>query len=76
MLNQIVDERIAIVEAEIEKLNADLKAKKADLKALNKAKIQAEKAAAEKKAEEEKSQILEAILQSGKTLEEVMELLK
>ena len=71
-----VDEMIAAVEAEIAKLTADIKAKRAELKKLKKAKVEADKIAAEKKAEEDKAKILEAIEQSGKSLEEVMELLK
>ena len=60
-----VDEKIAAVNAEIEQLKADLKAKKAELKALNKAKIQADKIAEERKAEEDKAKLLEAIEKSG-----------
>ncbi len=71
-----VDEKISAVEAEIANLTAEIKSKKAEMKTLMKAKVQADKAAAAKKAEEEKTKILEAIEQSGKTLEEVMELLK
>ena len=71
-----VDEKIAAVEAEIEDLTAALKAKKADLKKLKKAKLQADKAAEEKKAEEEKAALLEAIAQSGKSMDEILDLLK
>ena len=63
------------MEAEIEKLTADLKAKKAELKTLEKAKLKADKAAAAKKAEEEKARLLEAIEKSGKSPEEIIELL-
>lgn len=71
-----VDEKIVAMEAEIVEITANLKAKKAELKQLRKAKIEADKAAAEIKAEEEKAKLLEAIQQSGKSLEEVLELLK
>ena len=71
-----VDEKIAAVEAEINKLIEDLKAKRFELKVLKKAKIAADKAAEEKKAEEEKAKLLEAIKQSEKSYEEIMELLK
>ncbi len=71
-----VDEKIAAVEAEINKLIEDLKAKRFELKVLKKAKIAADKAAEEKKAEEENAKLLEAIKQSGKSYEEIMELLK
>ena len=71
-----VDEKIAAVEAEIEQMKANLKAKKDELKDLKKAKIAADNAAEEKKAEEEKAKLLEAIKQSGKSYEEILELLK
>ena len=71
-----IDEKIAAVEAEIEKLTADLKAKKTELKDLLKAKEIAVKAAAEKKAEEDKAAILAAVESSGKTIEEILEFLK
>lgn len=71
-----IDVKIASVEKEIEEANAVIKAKKAELKALVKAKAEAEKAAAEKKAEEDKARILEAVAASGKSIEEILELLK
>ena len=71
-----VDEKIAAVEAQIENLNADLKAKKAELKVLKKAKIKADLFLAEKKAEEDKVRLLEAFEKSGKTIDEVVDLLQ
>ena len=71
-----VDEKIIAVEAEIEKLTADIKTKKSELKDLRKAKIKADKVAAEKKAEEEKAEMLAAIEKSGLSFAEVMDLLK
>ena len=71
-----IDERIAAAEAAIETLTTDLKAKKAELKELIKLKAEAERVAAEKKAEEDKAAILEAVEKSGKTVEEILELLK
>ena len=71
-----VDEKIVAVEAEIVEMTASLKAKKAELKQLKKAKVQADKAAEEKKAEEEKAALLEAIAQSGKSMDEILDLLK
>ena len=71
-----VDEKIAAVEAEINQLIEDLKAKRFELKVLRKAKVKADKAAEEKKAEEDKARFLEAIEQSGKSYDEIMELLK
>jgi len=71
-----INERIAEAEKAIETLNADLKAKKAELKELTKLKEQAEAAAAAKKAEEDKIRLLEAVEASGKTVDEILELLK
>ena len=71
-----VDEKIAAAEAAIAALTEELKAKKAELKKLNKAKEKAEKVAAEKQAEEDKAKLLEAITASGKSVDEVLELLK
>ena len=71
-----VDEKIVAVESEIVELTATLKAKKAELKKLKKAKLQADKAAEEKKAEEDKVRLLDAIAQSGKSMDEILDLLK
>ncbi len=71
-----IDVKIGSVEKEIEEANAIIKAKKAELKVLVKAKAEAEKAAAEKKAEEDKKAILDAVAASGKSIEEILELLK
>ena len=70
------EEKIAVIEKEIEELTAKAKAKKAELKTLLKAKEAALKAAAEKKAEEDKEKLLKAVADSGKTVEEVLDLLK
>jgi len=71
-----VNERIEAVSAEIESLKEQLKAKKAELKDLNKAKEEADKLAAEKKAEEDKSAILAAVAASGKSVDEILDMLK
>ena len=71
-----VDERIAAVEQEIEELNAALKAKKKELRALVKAKEEEARIAAEKKAKEDREKIDAAIAASGKTVEEILELLR
>ena len=71
-----VDESIAAVEAAIATLTEELKGKKAELKELQKVKAKAEKVAQEKKAEEEKQTILDAVAASGKSVEEILELLK
>ena len=70
-----IDQKIAAAEAEIEELVAQLKAKKAELKALIKEKEAALAAAAEKKAEEEKAKLLDALAKSGKSIDEIIEFL-
>ena len=77
IVNEInYEELITAAEAEIAALTADLKVKKAELKKLVKAKEKADKEAAEKKAEADKQAILAAIEASGKSVEEILELLK
>jgi hypothetical protein len=71
-----IDSRIAAVEAEIEELSEKLKVRKAELKTLAKEKAKADAAAAAKKAEEDKAAILAAVEASGKTMEEILALLK
>ena len=51
-------------------------AKKAELKALVKAKAESDKIAAAKKAEEDKAALLAAFEQSGKSIEEILDMLK
>ena len=46
-----------------------------ELKELTKAKAEAEKLAAEKKAEEDKTKLLDAIAASGKSIDEVIEMI-
>lgn len=71
-----IEEKMSSLQAEVEELGEKLKSKKADLKELVKLKAQAEAVAAKKKAEEDKAAILEAVEKSGKTVEEILELLK
>ena len=66
----------AEVEKELADLTAKAKAKKVELKKLVKAKEQALKVAAEKKAAEDKEKLMKAVADSGKTVEEVLEFLK
>ena len=73
---EVIDERIAYAETAIASLTEELKAKKAELKRYQKMKEDAERIAAEKKAEEEKAAILAAVEASGKSLDEILELLK
>ncbi len=70
-----VDERINTLETEIQTLSINLRTKKAELKKLAKAKLDAEKAAAAKKAEEDKKKLCEAFEKSSKSIEEILELL-
>ena len=71
-----LDEQIRAVTAEIVELTEKIKEKKAALKTLEKAKAAADKVAAKKKAEEDKKTILEAVEASGKSVEEILNLLK
>ena len=70
-----IDEKIATAESAIVALTEELKARKAELKELTKAKAEAEKLAAEKKAEEDKAKLMEAIAASGKSVDEIISLL-
>ena len=70
-----IDAKIATAESAIATLTEELKAKKAELKELTKAKVEAEKFAAEKKAEEDKAKLMEAIAASGKSVDEIIQLL-
>ena len=60
-----VDQKIMKVEGEIQELNEALKAKKAELKALQK-----------EKESEDKKVLLDAIKESGKSVDEILEMLK
>jgi len=71
-----LDEKIAAAEKEITDLTAALKEKKAELKKLIKIKAENAKIAAEKKAAEEKAAILAAVEKSGKSVEEILDMLK
>lgn len=71
-----ITQQIDAIEEEIAELSETLKAKKAALKNLTKARVEAEAAAAAKKAEADKLAILAAFEASGKSVEEILELLK
>ena len=73
---EVIDERIASAETAIASLTEELKAKKAELKRYQKMREEAERIAAEKKAEEDRAAILAAVEASGKSVEEILELLK
>ncbi len=66
---------IAAAEADIESTSEKLKALKERLKGLKKDLVLAEAQEAAARADEEKRMLLEAFEKSGKSLEEVMELL-
>lgn len=70
------DEKISSVENEISMLTDQLKAKKAELKMLVKAKEADAVAKAAQKAEEEKAAIIAAVEQSGKSVDEILSMLK
>ena len=70
------DAKIKQTEAEINDLTEQLKAKKAELKKLTKGREAAEAAAEAAKAEEDKNKILEAVAASGKSVDEILEMLK
>ena len=73
---ETIDERIAAAETAIASLSEELKAKKAELKRYQKMKEDAERISAEKKAEADRAAILAAVEASGKSVEEILELLK
>lgn len=70
------DEKISSVENEISMLTDQLKSKKAELKTLIKAKEADAVAKAAQKAEEEKAAIIAAVEQSGKSVDEILSMLK
>ena len=72
---ETIDERIAAAETAIASLSEELKAKKAELKRYQKMREEVERIAAEKKAEEDRAAILAAVEASGKSVEEILDLL-
>ena len=71
-----IDEKIAAAEAAVAELTAELKAKKAELKKLIKEQGKAAERAAAQKAEEDKAKLIEAFAESGKSVEEIIEMMK
>ena len=71
-----IGKKIDEINAEIGKLSDEIKVKKNELKKLMKAKADMEKAAAEKKAQENKARIFAAVEASGKSVDEILALLK
>ena len=62
-------------EEEIREIEAALKDRKAELKELLKAKVKAEKEKEAAKAAEEKKKLVEAVMSSGRSMEEILEFL-
>ena len=62
-------------EEEIQNLEASLKDRKTELKALLKLKVKAEKEKEAAKAAEEKKKLVEAVMSSGRSMEEILEFL-
>ncbi len=71
-----IEEKMTTIQSEIDTLGETIKAKKAELKELGKQKLEAEKKAAERKADEDKAKLLDAVEKSGKSIEEILELIK
>lgn len=71
-----IDEQIAAVGIEIAKMSESVREKKLQLKNLNKLKVIAERQAEEQRAAEQKQKLLDAFEASGKSIDEVLELLK
>ena len=67
-----VNAEIAAKEEEISNLEEDLKARKRELKELQKAKMRAEKEKELLDAAEEKKKLVEAVMNSGKSVDEIM----
>jgi predicted RNase H-like nuclease (RuvC/YqgF family) len=71
-----IQAQIEAITEEIASLTASIKEKKAHLKKLQKEIILAEKAAEMMKAEKDKAAIMAAIEASGKSVDEILEMLK
>ena len=71
-----IEEKIAAIDTEIASLTETLKAKNAERKALIKEQKKEAKAALKAKAAEDKKLIVQAVANSGKSLEEVLAFLK
>ena len=67
--------QISMKEEEIKELEESLKGRKAELKELLKAKAKAEKEKEAAKAAEEKKKLVEAVMNSGRSMEEILEFL-
>lgn len=68
--------KAAKIYEKVQKLEVDLKAAKEELKTAYREQIKAEKESLKKEKKENQAKLLKAIQESGKTPEEIMELLK
>lgn len=68
--------KAAKIHERIQKLETELKTLKAELKVAYNEQVKAEKEAAQKEKKESQRLLLKAIKESGKTTEEIMEMLK
>ena len=68
--------KAAKIHEKVLKIEADLKVAKDELKAAYKEQLKEEKEAVKKMSKAKQTELMKAINESGKTLEEVMELLK
>lgn len=74
--NVTTADKIAAIELELEALKEQVKEKKAELKKLAKVKAAEEKAAAAAAAEERKKMVIKALADSGKSYDEILEMLQ
>ena len=71
-----INAEIAAKEEEIGKIEETLKLRKAELKELQKAKAKAEKEKEKIEAAEQKKQLVEAVMNSGKSVDEILAFLR
>jgi len=72
---ELLNDQISAKEEEIREIEESLKGRKGELKELLKAKAKAEKEKERVKAAEEKKKVVEAVLNSGRSMEEIMSFL-
>lgn len=73
---EAINSSIAAAEDQIEELGIELREKKAELKALKKTRTEAEAYLAERKAQEDQMKILDAVASSGKSVDEILAMLR
>ena len=72
---ELLNDQISAKEEEIREIEESLKGRKGELKELLKAKAKAEKEKEMVKAAEEKKKVVEAVLNSGRSMDEIMSFL-